>query len=160
MKTHLVTVLIGLAACSHEAPRGAAAMVGRPTLASKDSAKDSVAVPPTDANSRPLDAKDLPDSMGEVLGVRLNRDSLISVWSRLGRTAEWETGDAGEAMVWWCYRLGGDTDRTIVTFGSSGEMGGPNHEVQDIRVTRWSRVGADSTHCSPAHTSQRPITPG
>src|SRR3989442_8336522 len=140
MKTHLVTVLIGLAACSHEAPRGAAAMVGRPTLASKDSAKDSVAVPPTDANSRPLDAKDLPSSMGEVLGVGLNRDSLISVWSRLGRTAEWETGDAGEAMVWWCYRLGGDTGRTIFKVCSSREVGGQQHEVPDNRGARWGRV--------------------
>jgi hypothetical protein len=101
---------------------------------------------------------DLPVALRRVLGVELNRDSLASVQQRLGPAHEWTTGDGGNAQVWWCFRTGVDSDAAVLLISSSDEMGGPGHEVDEIRLTRSARADPLGARCAPA-VSTRGVRP-
>lgn len=98
-------------------------------------------------SSAALEAQDTRARLGDIpvnhrgfLGIQLSRDSLASVRQRLGYARDWTTGDGGESEVWWCYRSGSDTRAAILLIASSGEMGGPEHEVDQIRLSGASRA--------------------
>ncbi len=156
MTTALLVPCLAIACCwpaeaqagQHARQGGVAAAAGPPASQIPDSVH----------RARPT--RDLPSSMRGVLGVRLDKDSLASVRARLGPTTEWETGDAGDAMVWWCYRVGHGRAAAIVTFGSDGEMGGEGHKVQRIIVVRADSAGPDSSRCSTSRIARPPATQG
>ncbi len=82
---------------------------------------------------------DLPESMREILGIRLNRDGPAATQRQLGKTRVRTTGDAGDAAVRWCYRSI-DADSTVILFSADLEMSGRAQAVDVIRVSRTGHV--------------------
>jgi hypothetical protein len=104
--------------------------------------------------------EDMPASMRGLLGIELNRDSLASSQHELGPVKEWVTGDAGDAEDWWCYRSSSGADSAIVLFSSSGEMGGPGHEIDEIRLMRAAVADSIAAHCAPSPSDRNAATSG
>jgi len=103
---------------------------------------------------------DMPIPMRTILGIEVSRDSLGSVQRKLGRSTLWHTGDAGESATHRCYRMGTGPSATTVRFSSSGEMGGPGQEVEDIQVWRGTGPAKDAAKCAPLSNTAAVQTAG
>jgi len=102
------------------------------------------------AQGAPARHGDMPLQVRSIGRLRLNQDNLASVSERVGPVSPWETGDAGDSRVWWCYRNSSDSILTILLASSSGEMGGPNHEVDQITLLRGPGADTLASHCATA----------
>jgi hypothetical protein len=105
-------------------------------------------------------AGDIPRAHRGILGVQLDRDSLLSVQRRLGPAEDWLTGDAGDAHVWWCYRVPQDAGMALVLMSSDGEMGGVGHEVDRIQLSRLAGADTLGARCLGLSGTRPLATPG
>jgi hypothetical protein len=102
---------------------------------------------------------DLPASMREVLGARLNRDGPAQVQALLGTTTVTDTGDAGGSTRIWCYRVDASPGAAVVEFSTDREMADARYAADQIRVTRGNRATA-AQRCATTRSRRIPATPG
>jgi hypothetical protein len=102
---------------------------------------------------------DIPASMREVLGARLNRDGPEQVRAILGRTVVTDTGDAGGSSRIWCYRVEAPPEVALLEFSTSREMADARSSADQIRVTRVS-TAIPPRRCATAWLRRAAATPG
>jgi len=77
----------------------------------------------------------IPEAALTVLGITAGSpQTLHDVTRRLGEAKSWHTGDASTSESKVCYTVPSAAGDVVVVFASSGEMGGPEGQVNFIRL--------------------------
>jgi len=88
--------------------------------------------------------------------VALETTTLMNVQEALAHTSIQHAGDAGDSMYWLCYTLPNPNHRQRVWIVSDGEMGGTEHFVTSIVMTKLTVTDKETTECPAAPANVGP----